>query len=484
MECLQVHVQYIAASFLLIYCPNHQPTMSTPLRTTVDGTGNGTEPTEVHAGETKTTDAVETEDEDLYFEGATIVIENGSTHIKAGFAEQPDPRTIFPTVQGENKYPQLSPIFTGGTFKPVGDDAIKYRGMCRLTFPIEKGVVTDWTTMEEIWHHTFFRELRVDPADHAVLLTEAPLNPLTNREKMIRIMFDSFNIPCLCVTTSAVLSMYATQATTGMVLESGESSSHCVPIYEGYCLPHAVLCIGFGGRQVTEYLSRLLGFNFRVTSEARLVEDIKKTMCYVSVIKSEDEMEKYTQGYTPTYEGSGDRYVTLNNGVAFRAPELLFNPDQGRAELMFEPDGNGSAPLCLNAQGMHQTLYDSILKCDPKLHKQLFQHIVLSGGNVCFRGLDERLKLELKTLLRPIKTARCVALLMGRHIRLGVQSELNKVPIFLIRNILCFDEVYQINVTGGRGLSEYRGWVGGSKFAAGDFPRTKGWMRNSRLSEK
>jgi len=313
-----------------------------------------------------------------------VVIDTGSNTIKAGFAGDDAPRKIFPSYVGYSKKHPINLAMDENAYY-VGDEARERRGRLQMKRPIVDSLVKNWEDTENLLSYTFFNVLKVCPDDVFAVITESPMQPKKYREKTMEILFELFNLEGVYLASKSLLSLYSTGRTTGCVVDSGHGVSYACPIYEGYCSPHTITKLDIGGRHLDEYLNKKLfeaGYEFTTAFELEDLSKIKETLCYIN------QNEKYTthkhEAEFKTYKLPDDSIVRLS-AERHQIPEAIFNPKV----------------IGLDQPGLHQNVFQSIMKSNTEIRIEMFKNIVLAGGNTLFDKFDKRIANEIRDMAPP-----------------------------------------------------------------------------------
>jgi actin-related protein 2 len=315
-----------------------------------------------------------------------IVLDQGTGFVKIGHAGNNFPDHTFPSIVGR---PILRAEERTGDVEikdiMCGDEASAVRSALQISYPMENGVIRNWEDMEHLWNYAFYERLQEDTRGKKVLLTEPPMNPLKNREKMCEVMFEKYQFGGVYVAIQAVLALYAQGLSSGVVVDSGDGVTHIIPVYESVVLNHLTRRLDVAGRDVTRHLIDLLsrrGYAFNRTADFETVRQIKEKLCYISYdLELDAKLSRDTTTLVENYELPDGRVIRVGS-ERFEAPECLFQPNLVDCE---QP-------------GMGELLFNTIQSADVDVRSSLYKAIVLSGGSSMYPGLPSRLEKELKQL--------------------------------------------------------------------------------------
>jgi actin beta/gamma 1 len=284
---------------------------------------------------------------------STVVIDNGAYMMRAGLGGDSEPFSISSVVSHAGHTP-----------------IIEHRRM------------QNFDDLSRFWDYLLRQQLRLNPEEHPVLMTEPLENPRENRERALQIMMETHQVPAYYSTYPEILSLYASGITTGMVIDSGDTLTHILPIFECFAMTHVQSKLEVGGRQLNVYLRKLLNEANPGLVEHPLVDkdltDIKEKWCYVAgdfdiefqKVEHLNEAEKQV-----VTEESGTIQLSAQR---FRCPEPFFDP----------------RILGVTSPGLSSLILDSIIKTED-LSAQMLGSIVLAGGSSMFNGLQERIERNL-----------------------------------------------------------------------------------------
>ncbi|EGG15133.1 hypothetical protein DFA_09957 [Cavenderia fasciculata] len=312
----------------------------------------------------------------------TVVIDCGSGLCKAGFTGDDAPSAVFSSVVGCPKHGGFM-VDKGLKAYYVGDEALgAYGDKLIVNYPIQRGLITNWDDVEKIWDYAF-NQLNANPEEHAILLSEAPLNPMGDRENMTQIMFETFSTPAFYLGVQAALSLYATGTTTGIVLDCGDGVTHAVPINQGYAIQGAVVSRNIGGRDITDYMLKNLVKRGNTTATMEISRDTKEKLCHIALdYHSEMQADASSTQFEKQYELPDGQVIAIGN-ERFRCPEALFRPSL----------------VGMQFDGIHQATNQAITNCEfVDVRQKLYANVVLAGGSTMFSGMAERMEKELCAL--------------------------------------------------------------------------------------
>ncbi|CAL9014864.1 unnamed protein product [Prunus brigantina] len=312
-----------------------------------------------------------------------VVCDNGTGYVKCGFAGENFPTSVFPCVVGRPLL-RYEESLMEQEIKDVivGEACAEFRHQLDINYPVNNGIVQNWDDMGHVWDHAFYSELKIDPTECQILLTDPPLNPSKNREKMVETMFEKYNFAGVFIQIQAVLTLYAQGLLTGLVIDSGDGVTHVVPVVDGYSFPHLTKRMNVAGRHITSYLVDLLsrrGYAMNRTADFETVREIKEKLCYISYdYKREYQLGLETTILVKNYTLPDGRVIKVGT-ERFQAPEALFTPE------LIDVEGDGMADM----------VFRCIQEMDIDNRMMLYQHIVLSGGSTMYPGLPSRLEKEI-----------------------------------------------------------------------------------------
>ena len=308
------------------------------------------------------------------------VIDNGSGYMKAGFSGEEAPKVMFPTMVGKTK---VEGIYVGDEKKEsiIGSEAEKKFGILDISYPIQGGTIVNWDEMERIWANTFYGELKISPEEHNLLLSESPFITRKDREKMLEMMFETFNCASTYLVAQSVLAAYSVGKSTGISIDCGHTSLNFAPIYEGFLQRHCVQHIPIAGKDINDILINLLIKNGQVIDSKMQKQSIikaKESFCFLRH-DNEDEIEKKKEEETKDWELPDKKKITISK-ERYQATEVIFDPKQFGYDYP-------------NFQELFKKTVKSI---DSDLREIMLANIIFNGGTTLIKGFKNRVTQEIE----------------------------------------------------------------------------------------
>ncbi|KAJ7466005.1 actin-related protein Arp6 [Mycena latifolia] len=338
-----------------------------------------------------------------------VVFDNGGSSIKAGIVGQPsadEPKLVVNAVVRSK----------GDKMTYVGHELEKCKDYSALHYrlPLEKGYVVDWDAQKAIWDGILSDQvLNVNPTESTILITEPYFNLPKIQEVYDQFIFEEYEFKAQFRATPASLIPHGTlfdqpglpSPECMLIVDSGFSFTHVVPLIEGKVVWNAVKRLDVGGKLLTNQLKELVSFRqWNMIDETYIMNHVKETCCFVSqdfradleTCRSNPKSNPIVQEYVlPDLTKSKAGRIRRPDDIPLDTDQVLSMANERFTvpEIIFRPDDIG-----LERTGLAGTIAASIALLPEDLQGMFYANIALVGGNTKFPGFRRRLIAELQPL--------------------------------------------------------------------------------------
>ena len=319
-----------------------------------------------------------------------IIIDLGSNSIKFGFSSDLFPKYIIPNIIGKKNQNTFSPIKPSKNYY-FGYDALYNSPGLDISYPLieSNGNISskkeNLNSLENLFTYIFKEKLQIEEINFKIFIIDSMFTSIKEHEAIAQILFEKFQIYHLIFQPQSIMTLYATSKTSGIIVNSGEMSTEIVPIYEGYIMSDCINNFPIGGSHLTkEFINKYKNeFElYNVCNKYYMGQKIKEKFCEILPSHKEyEEIMNKNELNKKEYILPDGNIIDIGNEI-YEIPESIFCPEI----------------LNIKSEKLPQIIVDSINKCEISTRKELFNNIILGGGNTCIKGFDSRLKSEINSI--------------------------------------------------------------------------------------
>ncbi|ETN01279.1 hypothetical protein PPTG_17402 [Phytophthora nicotianae INRA-310] len=345
----------------------------------------------------------------------------------------------------------------------------RQRAKLRYLRPVQRGYCVNWNVESELWAHVVSSEmLKVDPSEHALVVTAPLLAPAVVNESMDQVVFEELGFQSyarVSAAESCVLSysehcerefresltvdkepvirspgkkrrkttkasepptsplivdddpLRFSTSSCHLVVDSGFSFTHVVPVIDGKVYLPGVRRINVGGKLLTNYLKEIVSYRqWNVMDDTPVINELKEALCYCSM-EFESDLKRYHSDrqqrkhwilpdFVRTFEGRCREDDMEDEGEAQTDAQQSARQDNDEQalemgvemvtvpEVMFHPSDIG-----INQAGIAETIVQTVEACPEELSGAFYANILLVGGNTKFKNFRQRLERDLRPLV-------------------------------------------------------------------------------------